>query len=292
MIRYFFLVLALTIISSGPTPAYAVERGCKGKMYIKKGALELKLDDFSARGMDQSPDNARRKARAKLQDCAIMAKNLRWEHRKPDRCLPREGVFDYDIDSLKVMTERVACAVGREKGTMEVRLEGSGDKYCGFDDLIMTYDMTPQMCDILRTWEWDKDRQGSNFKNMDLVGADPGLCQKECNDDQKCKAWTYVKPGVQGTRARCWLKTRANFAASNNCCVSGVKGLEYRTDRPGADFKNFKVSERDPAVCQASCEKNSTCKAWTYVHGIQAHCWLKSKVPPARPNPDTISGVK
>ena len=31
-------------------------------------------------------------------------------------------------------------------------------------------------------------------------------CETACEDDTKCAAWTYVKPGVQGPHARCYLK--------------------------------------------------------------------------------------
>jgi hypothetical protein len=38
-----------------------------------------------------------------------------------------------------------------------------------------------------------------------------------------CRAWTFVKPGVQGPQARCWLKHQAPEARPHPCCISGVK---------------------------------------------------------------------
>lgn len=47
------------------------------------------------------------------------------------------------------MVERVACATGRDKDTLEIRIGSSGDKNCGGDGLIMNYDMIPQMGEIM-----------------------------------------------------------------------------------------------------------------------------------------------
>ena len=65
------------------------------------------------------------------------------------------------------------------------------------------------------------DRRGSDFANFDLSSADPEQCQSACNGSQSCQAWTYVNPGIQGPKPRCWLKSVMPPAIINNCCVSG-----------------------------------------------------------------------
>jgi hypothetical protein len=72
-------------------------------------------------------------------------------------------------------------------------------------------------------WEDNTDRPGLNYKDFDLRAAEPGLCETECTRDEKCVAWTYVKPGIQGRMARCWLKHSVPSAQNNTCCVAGVK---------------------------------------------------------------------
>jgi hypothetical protein len=67
------------------------------------------------------------------------------------------------------------------------------------------------------------DRPGMDFKNFDAASEDPWLCESACNNDQQCKAWTYVKPGVQGPKPRCWLKTGIPPLRSNPWCTSGIK---------------------------------------------------------------------
>jgi hypothetical protein len=71
--------------------------------------------------------------------------------------------------------------------------------------------------------EMDTDRPGINYRSFDLDVPEPKRCQRTCQDDPKCNAWTYVKPGVQGPKARCWLKTGVPSAKPAQCCISGVK---------------------------------------------------------------------
>ncbi len=73
------------------------------------------------------------------------------------------------------------------------------------------------------TTEKNTDRPGSDYAGYDLPSADPQLCAKACADDAKCKAYTFVKPGLQGPAARCYLKDPAPAALPNDCCVSGVR---------------------------------------------------------------------
>lgn len=66
------------------------------------------------------------------------------------------------------------------------------------------------------------DRPGKDYRSLDLATADPALCQSECVGDNKCVAWTFVKPGVQADNARCWLKTPAPEKVEDDCCISGI----------------------------------------------------------------------
>jgi hypothetical protein len=74
-------------------------------------------------------------------------------------------------------------------------------------------------------WEDNTDRPGMDYKNFDLTAADPSLCENACKGEATCKAWTYVKPGIQARAARCWLKNDVPAPKNNQCCVSGIKQL-------------------------------------------------------------------
>lgn len=127
------------------------------------------------------------------------------------------------------------------------------------------------------------DRPGSNIRDFTLNTADPALCRNACNKDAGCGSWTYVKPGVQHSGARCWLKSGAPRKVASGCCVSGVKDVAYNRDRPGGSFRDFDLDQADPALCQSSCARDSRCRSWTYVRpgvqGQRARCWLKETWP-------------
>ena len=73
--------------------------------------------------------------------------------------------------------------------------------------------------------EVDGNRLGGDYKAFDLPTADAELCRAACDEDDKCKAFTYVKPGLQGSSARCWLKGPLvpPLRVNEGCCVSGAK---------------------------------------------------------------------
>lgn len=71
--------------------------------------------------------------------------------------------------------------------------------------------------------EFSIDRTGGDFKSIE-VKTDPNgaVCAQACESEQKCRAWTYVRPGYLGTSARCFLKERITRPRHKPCCVSGV----------------------------------------------------------------------
>jgi uncharacterized coiled-coil protein SlyX len=75
------------------------------------------------------------------------------------------------------------------------------------------------------TLEPATDRMGSDYNGFALDAADPQQCRQACAADTKCKAYTYVKPGVQGPQAMCFLKSAAAPATASDCCTSGVRKI-------------------------------------------------------------------
>lgn len=68
------------------------------------------------------------------------------------------------------------------------------------------------------------DRPGYDYSNFELKNPREILCQWSCQKDGRCRAWTFVKPGLQGPYARCWLKYAVPRAVRNTCCTSGYIG--------------------------------------------------------------------
>jgi uncharacterized caspase-like protein len=67
------------------------------------------------------------------------------------------------------------------------------------------------------------DLPGQDYAAFGLDAPDSNLCQNACQSDAKCAAWTYVRPGLQGKQARCWLKNRVPPQQRSRCCVSGIR---------------------------------------------------------------------
>ncbi len=87
----------------------------------------------------------------------------------------------------------------------------------------ISFEVKPINADV-NGMEQDTDRPGADYGHIIPAAADPALCQKACQDDAQCKAWTYVKPNtVQGPSPNCWLKHIVPAANRNSCCVSGTK---------------------------------------------------------------------
>ena len=73
------------------------------------------------------------------------------------------------------------------------------------------------------TAEFAIDRQGGDYKDI-TVAADPNgqTCKAACEADNKCRAWTYARPGYLGPSARCFLKNQIKPPRRKPCCISGV----------------------------------------------------------------------
>jgi hypothetical protein len=51
------------------------------------------------------------------------------------------------------------------------------------------------------------DRYGGDYRSFDLKGGDGAeICKAACAADNKCRAWTFARPGYVGKDAHCFLK--------------------------------------------------------------------------------------
>jgi hypothetical protein len=81
----------------------------------------------------------------------------------------------------------------------------------------------------------------------DIAGFDvktPDDCAKLCNADSNCLAWTFVRAGLQGASARCYLKNPVptpswtGVCQTNFDCVSGYKQANWCGDKSQGDVLN------------------------------------------------------
>ena len=72
--------------------------------------------------------------------------------------------------------------------------------------------------------EMSIDRAGGDYRQFDLPSDPSGeSCKKACEAENRCRAWTYVRPGYLGPNvARCYLKDKLTKPRRKPCCMSGV----------------------------------------------------------------------
>ena len=73
------------------------------------------------------------------------------------------------------------------------------------------------------TAEFAIDRLGGDYKDLPVATDKNGqTCKAACEADNKCRAWTYARPGYLGASARCFLKHEIKPPRRKPCCISGV----------------------------------------------------------------------
>jgi hypothetical protein len=71
--------------------------------------------------------------------------------------------------------------------------------------------------------EYSIDRYGGDYRNFETATDPAGApCKAACEGENRCRAWTYVRPGYIGPSARCYLKVRITRPRHKPCCISGV----------------------------------------------------------------------
>lgn len=67
------------------------------------------------------------------------------------------------------------------------------------------------------------DRIGGDYRNFEIpANQDVAACKQACEGENRCRAWSYVRPGYGATAARCYLKDKITAPKRRPCCMSGV----------------------------------------------------------------------
>lgn len=76
---------------------------------------------------------------------------------------------------------------------------------------------------ISKDLEYGIDRSGGDYRSFETAPDNSGAaCAKACKDENRCRAWTYMRPGYQGAAAHCYLKAKIPLPRHHPCCMSGV----------------------------------------------------------------------
>jgi PAN domain len=67
------------------------------------------------------------------------------------------------------------------------------------------------------------DRFGGDYRSFDLKsGEGDDACKAACTADNKCRAWTFARPGYAGREAHCFLKKDIKPPRRKAGFISGV----------------------------------------------------------------------
>jgi hypothetical protein len=71
--------------------------------------------------------------------------------------------------------------------------------------------------------EMSTDRFGGDYRSFDMKASDNDeTCKEACDADDKCRAWTFARPGYVGKDARCFLKNQIKPPHRKPGFTSGV----------------------------------------------------------------------
>jgi len=94
------------------------------------------------------------------------------------------------------------------------------------------------------------DRPGKDYKSFDAASPDARKCKEPCARDTSCKAYTFVKAGVQGRLARCYLKSgvpeeadRRSPQAGDAQCHRQRQALRY-SDKTAATLQRRIITDK------------------------------------------------
>ena len=74
-----------------------------------------------------------------------------------------------------------------------------------------------------RSIETSIDRPGGDYHSFELKKGDSDeACKAACTGDNKCRAWTYARPGYVGKEAHCFLKKEIKPPRRKAGFTSGV----------------------------------------------------------------------
>ena len=70
--------------------------------------------------------------------------------------------------------------------------------------------------------EANTERAGATYAKSAAGAAGPRQCWSACASDNRCKAWTWERPGIKEPSGVCSLKSSVMPAQTSPCCISGI----------------------------------------------------------------------
>lgn len=234
-----------------PTAAMADTCRCQAHFEVRVSTSfepDVPVDHFTAlnsRGPAQTNNACRREARNQAHACMDNIWDNRWSpSNRPSQCHTTYGIQGSVPYDIKDWVERAACQTGspianKHKAVVKVFRRTHGGRGCGPNlrtvQSVFVSDYTVDCLSIRSRKRLGMvaesritgiDRPGSDLSGSGVTVGNGSVeaCQAVCKLRSGCKAWTWVPPGAQGNRSKCWLKGSVPWhqSAAGNV-VSGTR---------------------------------------------------------------------
>jgi len=169
-------------------------------------------------------------------DCALLCERDRrcraWSFNYPTVmesgavCWLKNSVPPRVPDNCCVSGVRGAGVVEIRNGTLETSIDRPGGDYRSFEIKASE----PKVGEAKTSEAKGSEAKGSDFKASEKAGEPRSekateaedLCKAACTGDNKCRAWTFARPGYVGKEAHCFLKKEIKPPRRRAGFTSGV----------------------------------------------------------------------
>ncbi|MCP4308105.1 MAG: hypothetical protein GY788_25165 [bacterium] len=87
--------------------------------------------------------------------------------------------------------------------------------------------------------EVDVDYYGADYRSFLQKGPDANECRAACAADDRCQAYTFLRPPMGGPTGKCHLKSAVPTRRNDACCISGRRpaGSQAAQAQPYDEFR-------------------------------------------------------
>jgi hypothetical protein len=166
-------------------------------------------------------------------DCALLCERDRhcraWSFNYPTVldtgavCWLKNSVPPRVADNCCVSGVRGGGVVEIRNGAVETSIDRPGGDYRSFDIKSTDASKKPETTRSLeKSVEKDADKSEDKAEKNEKAADAEDICRAACTGDNKCRAWTFARPGYAGKEAHCFLKKEIKPPRRKAGFTSGV----------------------------------------------------------------------
>jgi hypothetical protein len=166
-------------------------------------------------------------------DCALLCERARrcraWSFNYPTVIRPgavcwlKNSVPPRVADNCCVSGVRGGGVVEIRNGAVETSIDRPGGDYRSFDIKSTDASKKPETTRSLeKSVEKDADKSEDKAEKNEKAADAEDICRAACTGDNKCRAWTFARPGYVGKAPHCFLKKEIKPPHRRAGFISGV----------------------------------------------------------------------